>query len=142
MAPEQLVLSWMSDDMLHRCGVFELVRGAWAIDQALLLVSMCIVHLQAPVSTRNRHKAACSASGRCALAIVTLAVQATALAYAQREVVEASFRAAHGAPAGLAQPLRKLVLLYALRCLAADAAWLLTQELVSLPLARALPGLH
>lgn len=62
------------------------------------------------------------------------------MAYAQREVVEASLRAAQGVPGSLAAPLRKLVLLYALRCLQADAAWLLTQELISLPMARALPG--
>ncbi len=62
------------------------------------------------------------------------------MAYAQREVVEASFRAAASAAAGFAAPLQRLVLLYALRCLQGDAAWLITQELVSLPIARALPG--
>lgn len=56
-------------------------------------------------------------------------------------MVEASFAAAQGVPGSLAAPLRKLVLLYALRCLQADAAWLLTQELISLPTARALPGM-
>lgn len=67
--------------------------------------------------------------------------QATALAYAQREVVEASLGAVQSVPGSLAAPLRKLVLLYALRCLQAEAAWLLTQELISLPMARALPGM-
>lgn len=70
------------------------------------------------------------------------AAQATATAYAQREVADASFQAANGVAGSLAAPLRKLVLLYALRCLQADAAWLLTQELISLPMARALPGKH
>jgi hypothetical protein len=55
-------------------------------------------------------------------------------------VVEASLGAVQSVPGSLAAPLRKLVLLYALRCLQAEAAWLLTQELISLPMARALPG--
>jgi len=66
-------------------------------------------------------------------------VQATALAYGQREVVAASMEAVRGAPPPLRRVLAPLVVLYALRCLQGDLAWLLTEDLVPCPLAKALP---
>ena len=62
------------------------------------------------------------------------------MAYGQREVVAASFAAVQGAAPGLRQVLVPMVLLHALRCLQADLAWLLTEELVPFALAKALPG--
>lgn len=52
----------------------------------------------------------------------------------------ASFAAVQGAAPRLRQVLVPIVLLHALRCLQADLAWLLTEELLSFALAKALPG--
>ena len=62
------------------------------------------------------------------------------MAYAQREVLVACIAAVKGTDSGVAGTLQPLVALWALRCVDADLAWLLTQELVTLPLARAVPG--
>lgn len=76
------------------------------------------------------------------LSPVARVVQATALAYGQREVVAASMEAVRGAPPPLRRVLAPLVVLYALRCLQGDLAWLLTEDLVPCPLAKALPGVR
>ncbi|CAL5220325.1 g2316 [Coccomyxa viridis] len=67
-------------------------------------------------------------------------VQATALAYAEREVLEASMRAIERAPGSTTQVLRQLVTLYALKALEADMGWLLTEEMLSLQTGRQLPN--
>lgn len=69
-------------------------------------------------------------------------VQATALAYGQREVVVASLAALQGQAASLRRAILPLVVLYALHCLRADLGWLLTEQLLSIPVAKALPDVE
>lgn len=54
-------------------------------------------------------------------------VQATALAFAEREVLEASMRVVSSAPASVRGVLQQLTTLYALRCVETDLSWFLTE---------------
>ena len=65
--------------------------------------------------------------------------QATASAYAEREVLAASIPAAEAAPPEAAV-LKLLVQLFAVRRLQADLGWLLTESLLSASVAQAIPG--
>ncbi|EIE22640.1 acyl-CoA oxidase [Coccomyxa subellipsoidea C-169] len=67
-------------------------------------------------------------------------VQATALAYAEREVIDACQRACQQAPGSVASILRALTNLHALRRLEADQGWLLTEGILSLEAARGIPN--
>ncbi|KAK9829677.1 hypothetical protein WJX72_007299 [[Myrmecia] bisecta] len=68
-------------------------------------------------------------------------VQATAAAYAEREVLEACIRAVAEAPHSVAVVLRPLATLYALRRLELDLGWFLTEGMLSVALGKAVPGL-
>ena len=65
--------------------------------------------------------------------------QATAQAYAEREVMEACIRQVQQGPAGIARVLAPVVALYALRRLELDAGFLLSEGLLALPVGRAIP---
>lgn len=67
------------------------------------------------------------------------AVQATATAFAEREVLAACVRAVRAASPEAAALLRPLATLYALNCLEPDLAWLMTERIVPVPVAAALP---
>ena len=66
--------------------------------------------------------------------------QATAQAYAEREVLEACMRQVGEGPAAVAEVLRPLVALYALRRLELDAGWLLSEGLLALSAGRSIPA--
>ncbi|KAK9845389.1 hypothetical protein WJX81_005334 [Elliptochloris bilobata] len=67
-------------------------------------------------------------------------VQATAQAYAEREVLEACIRQVREGPSSVAGVLARVTALYALRRLELDAGWLLSEGLLALPLGRAIPA--
>lgn len=66
--------------------------------------------------------------------------QATAQAYAEREVMEACIRQVQQGPADVARVLAPVVALYALRRLELDAGFLLSEGLLALPVGRAIPA--
>ena len=63
--------------------------------------------------------------------------QATALAYAEREVVDAALRSCAAASSDLRPVLTQLLTLHALRRLEADLSWLLTEGFLSMEMAKA-----
>ena len=69
------------------------------------------------------------------------ALQATAQAFGEFQVLHACLQAAKGAEPSVADALGLLIPLFALRRLSVDLASLLTERLVSLEFAAALPGL-
>ncbi|KAK9806580.1 hypothetical protein WJX73_004625 [Symbiochloris irregularis] len=67
------------------------------------------------------------------------AVQACALGYAEREVLDACLRTIQQAPSSLRQILTQITTLHALHRLEADMAWLLTEGVVPLKFAKEVP---
>jgi acyl-CoA oxidase len=65
-------------------------------------------------------------------------VQATAMAYAEREVLEACLRTLQQVPS-LAAILKPVVTLFALSRLEADLGWLLTEGVLPVPVGRIIP---